>query len=258
MTDQDFFRLQNQWSKIYFRDISQGDLDRVLWINRLTGMRGVRILELGAGGGQFSVAACQLNHKVTAVEIEPDFVEHMRFLARHRNPENLRIINADFNTVELEGDFDLICYWDGFGLGSDSDQRRLLEKMSSWLTLDGSIFLEIFTPRFWASQATGVKIPIGDAMREYGFDAAKCAMTDTWWLKENPSIKTTQTLRCYSPADLVLLLEGSGLTILENFPGGFVDYSSGTYIPEVPLHQAMSYITRLVHTKSLNRIIKSK
>jgi hypothetical protein len=87
-------------------------------------------------------------------------------------------------------------------------------------------------------------------MREYGFDAGKCALTDTWWMKENPSIKTIQTLRCYSPADLALLLEGSGLTILENFPGGFVDYSSGTYIPEVPLHQAMSYITRLVHTNA--------
>jgi hypothetical protein len=72
-------------------------------------------------------------------------------------------------------------------------------------------------------------------------------------MKENPSIKTTQTLRCYSPADLTLLLEGTGLTILENFPGGFVDYSSGTYIPEVPLHQAMSYITRLVHTKALKQ-----
>lgn len=250
MTDQDFYRLQNQWSKIYFRDISQGDLDRVLWINRLTGMRGVHILELGAGGGQFSVAACQLNHKVTAVEIEPDFVEHMHNLSKHKKPENLTIINADFYTVELAGVFDLICYWDGFGLGSDADQRRLLEKISSWLTPDGSVFLEIFTPWFWASQATGVKNPMGEAIREYGFDAARCAVTDTWWLKENPSIKTTQRLRCYSPADLALLLEGSGLTILENFPGGFVDYGSGTYIPEVPLHQAMSYITRLVHTKA--------
>jgi cyclopropane fatty-acyl-phospholipid synthase-like methyltransferase len=152
MTDKDFYRLQNQWSKIYYRDISQGDLDRVLWINRHTGMRGVHILELGAGGGQFSVAACQLNHKITAVEIEPDFVEHMRFLARHRNPENLTIINADFNNVEFESAFDVICYWDGFGLGSDSDQRQLLQKISSWLTPDGSVFLEIFTPWFWASK----------------------------------------------------------------------------------------------------------
>lgn len=253
MTDKDFYRLQNQWSKIYFRNISQGDLDRVLWINRLTGMRGVRILELGAGGGQFSVAACQLNHKVTAVEIEPDFVEHMFNLSTNRSPENLTIVNADFNTVELEGDFDLICYWDGFGLGSDADQRQLLKKISSWLTRDGSVFLEVFTPWFWANQAAGVIFPIGEAIREYGFDAAKCTVNDTWCLKDNPSLKTTQRLRCYSPAELALLLEGSGLTILENFPGGFVDYGSGTYIPEVPLHQAMSYITRLVHTKAWKR-----
>lgn len=78
-------------------------------------MRGVRILELGAGGRQFSVTACQEKHKVTAVEIEPHFVEHISNLSQHRNPENLTIINADFNTIAFEGVFDLICYWDGFG-----------------------------------------------------------------------------------------------------------------------------------------------
>lgn len=249
MTDQDFYRYQHQWSKIYFRDISPSDKERVQWIHRITGMSGVRTLELGAGGGQFSVAASQKGYLVTAIEKEPEFVEHLQELSLQSRCENLTIVQADFYTVALEGVFDLICYWDGFGIGSDNNQRCILQKISNWLSPVGSAFLEIFTPWYWANEAAGVRFDIGEATRQYGFDAEMCTMTDTWWLKENPATKITQRLRCYSPADLALLLEGSGLTIMEIFPGGKVDYSTGSYTSDVPLHQAMSYIARLVHTK---------
>jgi SAM-dependent methyltransferase len=248
MTDQDFYRYQNRWSKVYFRNISQSDLERVLWINRISGMSSVRILELGAGGGQFAVAACQQGHRVTAIEIEPEFVEHIQKLYQLGSCKNLTIINTDFYTVGLEDVFDLVCYWDGFGIGSDADQRKLLEKISCWLAPGGSVFLEIFTPWYWANIAEGVQFDIGDATRQYGFDAEKSVLTDTWWFKGNPAVKTTQRLRCYSPADMALLLDGCGLTMLEIFPGGKVDYHSGTYTSDVPLNQAMSYIARLVHT----------
>lgn len=251
MTDQDFYRYQHQWSKIYARDITRADRERVLWLNRITGLSEVRLLELGAGGGQFAVAACLQDHQVTAIEIEPDFVEHIQYLARQYRCENLTILNVDFNNVVLEGVFDVICYWDGFGIGNDTDQRRLLLNISKWLSPDGSVFLEIFTPWYWANVAAGVQFDIGEATRQYGFDAERCAMVDTWWLKEKPATKTTQRLRCYSPADLTLLCEGCGLTIVEIFSGGKMDYHTGTYTPEVPLNQAMSYIARLVHIQSL-------
>ncbi len=249
MTDQDFYRYQHQWSKIYFRDISPSDQERVQWIHRVSGISGGRILELGAGGGQFAVAASQQGYLVTAIEKEPEFVEHIQELSQHSKCENLTIVKSDFYAVVLEGVFELICYWDGFGIGSDNDQRFLLQKISNWLAPGGSVFLEIFTPWYWANEAVGVQFDIGVATRQYGFDAKKCAMTDTWWLKANPDVKSIQRLRCYSPVDLALLLDDCGLTILEIFPGGKVDYSSGTYIPEVPLDQAMSYVARLVHSE---------
>lgn len=250
MTDQDFYRYQNRWSKIYFRNISQSDLDKVLWLNQISGMSSKRILEIGAGGGQFAVAACQHGHQVTAIEIEPEFVEHIQKLSQSGGCKNLRIMNTDFYSVALEDVFDLICYWDGFGIGSDADQRRLLERMTGWLAPGGSVFLEIFTPWYWANLAEGVQIDIGDATRQYGFDADESVMTDTWWLKDNPVVKKTQRLRCYSPADLTLLLDGSGLTMLEIFAGGKVDYQTGTYTPQVSLNQAMAYIARLVHSET--------
>jgi len=85
----------------------------------------------------------------------------------------------------------------------------------------------------------------------YARDITRADRERVLWLKEKPATKTTQRLRCYSPADLTLLCEDCGLTIVEIFSGGKMDYHTGTYTPEVPLNQAMSYIARLVHTQSL-------
>ncbi|HSM25698.1 MAG TPA: hypothetical protein VK856_12605, partial [Anaerolineaceae bacterium] len=88
---------------------------------------------------------------------------------------------------------------------------------------------------------------MGDIVRKYDFDVEKCCMIDTWWHKNEPSKKTSQQLRCYSPADLKLLLNSIGLKMQEIYPGGAVNYETGEYLAEVPLHQAMTYKVRLVH-----------
>lgn len=45
------------------------------------------------------------------------------------------------------------------------------------------------------------------------FDPVHNRMIDTWWDTEKPDEKFTQTIRCYSPTDLLLLLEGAGLRL---------------------------------------------
>ena len=49
------------------------------------------------------------------------------------------------------------------------------------------------------------------------------------------------SLRCYSPADLRLLLQGTGLTLTEFWPGGSYDVQAEVWTPEVPLEQDMTY-----------------
>ena len=51
----------------------------------------------------------------------------------------------------------------------------------------------------------------------------------------------TKSLRCYSPADLRLLLEGTGLGLETYEP-----YESETHETSVPLEQALLYLTKLV------------
>lgn len=40
-----------------------------------------------------------------------------------------------------------------------------------------------------------------------------CVAVDTWWEVSNPSERISQFLRCYTPADLALLLTGTGLAL---------------------------------------------
>ena len=40
-----------------------------------------------------------------------------------------------------------------------------------------------------------------------------CTATDTWWRVDRPEERISQVLRCYTPADLRLLLDGTGLRL---------------------------------------------
>ncbi len=53
-------------------------------------------------------------------------------------------------------------------------------------------------------------------------------------------------MRCYSPAGLRLLLEGTGLHLTDLWPGGSYDVQAEHWTPEVPLGKAMSYTAILL------------
>ncbi len=198
-----------------------------------------RLLELGSGGGQFAVAAALLGHDVTALERVPKLVEHACILARD-NDVHPDVQQADFYTVQLPAaHYGTICDWDGFGTGSDDDQRRLLRRVTGWLAPAGRAYIDVYTPWYWA-QAAGKAPQLSGFTREYGFGADGCRMLDTYTPNDG-SEAFTQSLRCYSPADLRLLLEGTGLKLTECWPGGSYDVQAQVWTPEVPLAQAMTY-----------------
>ncbi len=88
---------------------------------------------------------------------------------------------------------------------------------------------------------------IGLATRRYDFDGDGCRMLDRWWKTGDESTAVTQSLRCYSPQDLRLLLQGTGLRLESVEPGGRVDYATGRWHAVAPLEQAMVYTAILVH-----------
>lgn len=67
---------------------------------------------------------------MVAVEFSPIYADYAREHLKTKRSGTLESVEADFYTVELAGRFDVVCYWDGFGVGSDADQRRLLRRIA--------------------------------------------------------------------------------------------------------------------------------
>lgn len=203
-----------------------------------------RVLELGAGGGQVAAALADLGHDVVAIELVPELAARARDLAVLQRAGAMAVVQGDFYVIDPGGTFDVVGYWDGFGIGGDADQRRLLHRVRRWLSPDGRALIEVYTPWYWA-QAAGRMMTLGRATRRYDFDGRGNRMVDSWWRNGDPAHPVTQSLRCYAPADLELLLEGTGLQLVAVTPGGCYDAESGRYETNAPLERAMSYVATL-------------
>lgn len=228
-----FYARQDEWSGCYTGLPGPGDHARAQIITAaLAGQTG-RVLELGAGGGQSALATAKLGHEVTAIELVARTAAHARTLVTQAAPGTLRIIEGSFYTLPLAETFDGICYWDGFGVGTDAQQRVLLQRIVRWLAPSGTVLMDINTPWYWA-RVSGRQMATSTFVRQYDFDADGCRMLDHWWQAERPDEQVTQLLRCYSPQDLRSLTEGTGLILEQVEPGGAVDYEAGTSASSVP------------------------
>jgi len=230
-------------------------LARVQMVEHLVGPGPLRILELGAGGGNTSAALADAGHDVTAVELSPNRAGLAKKLAALPHVGRMTVHQADFLTFQLEDRFDLVCCWETFGVGSDPDQRRLLRRISQeWLKPSGCALLEIYNPYKPAAE-TGKEVRLDplpgvsgsvEMIEKTHFDPLHNRWTDEWVPVEHPEQALAQTIRCYSLPEFQLLLEGSGLQMdhLE-VDGSPLDFGSNRINPGGPLMDAWSYLVRL-------------
>jgi len=172
----------------------------------------------------------------------------------------LTALEADFYDVSLDREFDVVCYWDGFGVGSDADQRRLLRRISSeWLKPGGSALIDIFSPYQWTLE-TGKELILGrnheshrfKQRRRLNFDPLQGCFLDTWCPIDDEtglcdeSRAITQKIRCYNPADLLLLLENTGLSLAHAEVNGVaISLDPQTTDSTHSIWQAWSYLAQL-------------
>jgi SAM-dependent methyltransferase len=139
-------------------------------------------------------------------------------------PGSPRFVQADFYSFEAAARFDVVCYWNGFGIGTDADQRRLLRLIrGQWLQPGGRAIIDVANSLVWAGWAGDIshRAARPDAGYQHAlteltdFDPVACRFTDTWWEQDRPERRHAQTGRCYTPADFCLLLEGTGLTLAQ-------------------------------------------
>ncbi len=240
----EFYAKQAEWSGAYWGDVRDWHRQKARWVRSVIGPPPRLVLELGAGGGQDAVALAEEGYTVVAVEQEPILAGHIRRLIKSHPKAQVQIVEADFYKVRLpEGKFGAVCYWDGFGLGSDNDQRALLRRIRRWLAPNGVALIDVFTP-WHAAKSAGYGFKVGKATRRYSFDGEGCRWIDRWQSDESGEV-VVQSLRCYSPADLKLLTEGTGLYLSGVKPGGMMDYESGKFYKNAPLEKAMWFVAIL-------------
>jgi len=241
-----FYSKQNEWFGVYLGPVEEDHHKRAWLIQEMADLiEPSRILELGAGGGQTAAAMANLGHEVTMIELLPDSVAHAKKLAVEMKKRSMHVLQGDFYKIDFEEQFDVICYFDSFGIGEDADQRQLLQRISDWLSPQGVAIIEIGATWFWSGPANGMTMDLGGGMRSYTYDAMTCRLIDKWWLPEKPEEMYYQSLRCYTPADLQLLLENTGLQLESIKAGGRVDYEAVEFIEQAELENCMTYYVRL-------------
>ncbi|MCL4269466.1 MAG: class I SAM-dependent methyltransferase [Anaerolineales bacterium] len=178
-----------------------------------------RILELAAGTGEIAICFCDHGYSVLAVDLCHKNIELMTKIQKER--PNLRVMEGDFLKIHINEQFPTICMFEAFGFGSDQEQQQLLEKVEKWLTPNGILILDVYHP--WGPiQASGTKreldkledIPGSVDMTEYSYyDPIKSRWIDIWEPKNDKDNRKTQSIRCYTPADFVLLAKTCGLSV---------------------------------------------
>lgn len=214
-----FYSKTGQWWGPAEHKITERDYERVKTIKRLY-PSAKHVLELGAGYGNTAAACAENGLNIVAIEIS-DRADFAKQYEEKKYKGSLKIVKGDFYTVELIEQFDVVTYWNGFGIGTDDDQKKLLKKISGWMKLDSIALIDISNPitwKLWSGEEEHkvAKPDLGynfNVSEKIDYDETNKRFIDTWWLTEKPEEKITQSIRCYLPTELDILLDGTGLEL---------------------------------------------
>ena len=215
---QPFYTQKSEWLRTLGlpHTIQTHDRARATTVVRYCPHAHLSVLELGCGDGGTAAALADLGYDVTAIELSSLRAAQAQHFTQVPRKGSLSVVEADFYTLELPNRFDVVCYWDGFGIGTDADQQRLLRRIAhEWLQVDGVALIEVFNPLYWANEA-GVErrfAPIG-VSAHYGFDPLQCRFLERCIPDGDQTKALAQSIRCYTPSDLHLLVKGTGLQIV--------------------------------------------
>ncbi|MBN2056520.1 class I SAM-dependent methyltransferase [bacterium] len=194
---------------------------RFAQVERFVGTAPKTLLELGAGTGETAAFLAAAGYTVTAVDISAVNHELLQRIAAHY--PGVTAIRGDFLTAAIPGKFDAVCLFEAFGMGTDPDQRNLLRRIATeWLVPDGIVIMDVYHPFGPIRQAGSSRslerlenVAGSVDMTERSFyDAVLGRWIDEWASVGGIEPPRTQSIRCYTPADLLLLLERTGFRII--------------------------------------------
>lgn len=206
------------WGESWYE--GEGLEHRLEIVKRYANITEKRILELAAGTGETAAFLCDHGYTVVAVDISHNNFELMSNFQKKQ--PNLQMREGDILEVDIQERFPTVCMFESFGFGSDQEQQRLLKRISeNWLIPDGVLILDVYHP-MGPILAAGKKQELDKLenvagsmdMTDYSYyDPIKSRWIDIWEPKNEKENKRMQSIRCYTPADFILLAGSCGLSI---------------------------------------------
>jgi SAM-dependent methyltransferase len=149
-----FYSTTGRWWGPAESGITQRDHDRVALVRAFCRTEAVTMLELGCGYGNTAATAARDGFRVTGVDIGGVRLDFAEQYANVGGPGSPSFVHADFYSFAAAERFDVVCYWNGFGVGTDADQRRLLRLIGGqWLAAGGQAIIDVANPLVWARWA---------------------------------------------------------------------------------------------------------
>jgi len=199
------------------------------------------VLDVGCGGGRHSILLQERGLAVTGVDLAPELLDlaRRRWDARHPGREGPTWMNGDMRDLPCAGPFALAILLDET-LGvfdDDADHLRTLSGVVDRLRPGGRVVLELFNPYYWAHRHVTQHMPPGslaagaDIVRTYRFDPLRGRVEDRTIVFQDGERRRipTQSLRAWTPPEIVTLATAAGFTRVEVFG------SDGWQVPESPL-----------------------
>lgn len=175
-------------------------------------------LDLGCGYGSTCLALADVGLRVCGIDLS-DRVDDAHSSTERTNPT---FVKDDFFTYNFGQRFDVVTYWDGFGIGTDEDQLAVLNLIERLLEPAGIAIVEVYDPLGWQQDDGLDEVKTADPARGYhhslrhqrSFDNVSSRAIDTWTDLDD-GIEWSQSLRCYSSAEFEQLVDRSNLATCE-------------------------------------------
>jgi SAM-dependent methyltransferase len=196
---------------------------QVDFAQRLLGVsEGDRLVDVGCGGGRHAILFQERGFEVTGVDLSPRLlrVARQNWEERNRGRKGPVWMPGDMRWLPASGPFDGAIFLDhAFGVfEDDGDHLRTLTALIDQMRGTGRVVCELLNPYYWAHHNVTRHHPPGalaydiDVIRTYRFDAQRGRVEDRVVVigpdgrKELP----VQSLRCWTPVELVSLFKAAG------------------------------------------------
>jgi len=122
--------------------------------------KGMKVLDLGSGSGEYTRLLAQRGIKCVGIEIAPSLVEYSKKRAKEEGI-SVEYIQSDMREIKFKEEFDCVTVIQIFGIFEDRENLNLLKKISHALIPNGRLLLVLINPyqRFHRPTRSWEKVP---------------------------------------------------------------------------------------------------